>query len=100
MTATWLWMIENISQHLTSIAAILEISVGEMMSPKSTLKHLFGTGKDSHVSLKGEVLFKDIGLTGVGCRRNYRDVRISAADRFVNSMVRYGSRLSDSSNRS
>jgi hypothetical protein len=65
-------MIENISQHFISIAAILEISVGEMMSPKSTLKHLIGTGKDSQVSLKGEVLFKDIDLTGVGCRRNYR----------------------------
>jgi len=51
-------MIENISQHLTSIAAILEISVGEMMSPKSTLNHLFGTGKDSQVSLKGEVLVR------------------------------------------
>jgi hypothetical protein len=93
MTAIWLWMIENISQHLTSIAAILEISVGEMMSPKSTLNHLFGTGKDSQVSLKGEVLFKDIDLTGVGCRRNYIDVRISAADMFVDSTLRYGNEV-------
>ena len=66
-----------------------------MVSPKSTLKHLFGTGKDNQVSLKREVLFKYIDLTGVGCRRNYRDVRISAANMFVNSMLRYGSRLSD-----
>ena len=63
------------------------------MSPKSTLKHLFGTGKDSQVSLKREVLFKDIGLTGVGCRRNYRDVRISAVDMFVNSTLRYGNEV-------
>jgi hypothetical protein len=54
-----------------------------MVSPKSTLKHLFGTGKDSQVSPKGEVRFRDIGLAGVGCRRNYKDVRISAVDMFV-----------------
>ena len=60
------------------------------MKPKSTLKHLFGTGKDSQVSLRGEVLFKYIDLTGVGCRRSYRDVRISAVDRFVDSTLRYG----------
>jgi hypothetical protein len=28
-----------------------ETSVGEVVSPKSTLKHLFGTGKDNQVSL-------------------------------------------------
>ncbi len=50
---------------------------------KSTVKHVFGTGKDSQVPSKEEVLFKDIGLTGVGCRRNYMDVRISAVDMFV-----------------
>jgi hypothetical protein len=61
-----------------------------MVSPKSTLKHLFGTGKDSQASLRGEVLFKYIDLTGVGCRRNYRDVRISAVDMFVDSTLRYG----------
>ena len=54
-----------------------------MVSPKSTLKHVFGTGKDNQVSLKGEVLFEDIDLIGVGCRRNYMDVRISAVDMFV-----------------
>jgi hypothetical protein len=27
---------------------------------KSTLKHLFGTGKDNQVSLKREVLFKSV----------------------------------------
>ena len=62
------------------------------MNPKSTLKLLFGTGKTSQVSPKGEVLFKDIDLTGVGCRRNYRDVRISAADMFVDSTSGYGLR--------
>jgi hypothetical protein len=41
-----------------------EIPVGELVSPKSTVKHVFGTGKASQASLKGEVLFKDIGLTG------------------------------------
>ena len=60
------------------------------MGPKSTLKHVFGTGKDNQVSLKGEVLFEDIDLIGVGCRRNYRDVRISAVDMFVDSTLRYG----------
>ena len=64
-----------------------------MVSPKSTLKHMFGTGKDSQVPLKREVLFKDIGLTGVGCRRNYIDVRISAADMFVDSTLRYGNEV-------
>jgi hypothetical protein len=54
-----------------------------MVSPKSTSKHVFGTGKDSQASLRGEVLFKDIDLAGVGCRRNYMDVRISAVDMFV-----------------
>jgi hypothetical protein len=70
------------------------------VSPKSTLKHLFGTGKDNQVSLQREVLFKYIDLTGVGCRRNYRDVRISAVDRFVDSTLRYGSRLNDIDNKS
>jgi hypothetical protein len=70
-----------------------EIPVGELVSPKSTLKHLFGTDKDSQVSSKEEVLFKDIGLTGVGCRRNYMDVRISAVDMFVNSTLRYGNEV-------
>jgi hypothetical protein len=77
-----------------------ETSVGEVVSPKSTLKHLFGTGKDNQVSLQREVLFKYIDLTGVGCRRNYRDVRISAVDRFVDSTLRYGSRLNDIDNKS
>ena len=99
-TAIWLWMIENISRHIHLIAANLETSVGELVNPKSTLKHLSGTGKDSQVSLKGEVLFKDIDLTGVGCRRNYRDVRISAVDMFVDSTLRYGSRLNDIDNKS
>jgi hypothetical protein len=82
------------------IAANLETSVGELVKPKSTLKHLFGTGKDNQVSLKREVLFKYIDLTGVGCRRNYRDVRISAVDMFVDSTLRYGSRLNDIDNKS
>ncbi len=64
--------------------------MGELVSPKSTLKHLFGTGKDSQVSLTERSLFKDIDLTGVGCRRNYMDVRISAVDMFVDSTLRYG----------
>jgi hypothetical protein len=43
------------------------------VNPKSTLKHSFGTGKDSQVSRKNErSLFKDTDLTGVGCGRNYR----------------------------
>jgi hypothetical protein len=71
-----------------------------VVSPKSTLKHLFGTGKDNQVSLKREVLFKYIDLTGVGCRRNYMDVRISAVDMFVDSTLRYGSRLNDIDNKS
>jgi hypothetical protein len=49
--------------------------MGELVKPKSTLKHLFGTGKDSQVSPRGEVLFKYIDLAGVGCRRNYRDCK-------------------------
>jgi hypothetical protein len=49
---------------------------------------LFGTGKDSQVPLKEEVLFKDIDLTGVGCRRNYMDVRISAVDMYIDSKLR------------
>jgi hypothetical protein len=71
-----------------------------VVSPKSTLKHLFGTGKANQVSLKREVLFKYIDLTGVGCRRNYREVRISAVDMFVDSTLRYGSRLNDIDNKS
>ena len=65
-----------------------------MVSPKSTLKHVFGTGKDSQVSLesKERSLFEDIGSAGVGCRKNYRDARISAADTFVNSSECYGSK--------
>ena len=86
-------MIENISQQAKKLAANLETSVGEMVSPKSTLKHLFGTGKDSQASLRREVLFKDIGLTGVGCRRNYMEVRISAVDMFVDSTLRYGNEV-------
>ena len=74
---------EYLAAQILSVAANLATSVGEMVSPKSTLKHLFGTGKDSQASLRREVLFKDIGLTGVGCRRNYMDVRISAVDMFV-----------------
>ena len=61
-----------------------------MVSPKSTLKHVFGTGKDSQVSLTQRSLFKDIDLTGVGCSRNYMEVRISAVDMFVDSTLRYG----------
>jgi hypothetical protein len=71
-----------------------------VVSPKSTLKHVFGTGKDNQVSLKREVLFKYIDLTGVGCRRNYMEVRISAVDMFVDSTLRYGSRLNDIDNKS
>ena len=46
-----------------------------MVSPKSTSKHVFGTGKDNPVSLeilgsKERSSFKDIDLIGVGCRRN------------------------------
>jgi hypothetical protein len=67
--------------------------VGELVNPKSTLKHLFGTGKDGRVSLNREVLFKDIDLAGVGCRRNHMEVRISAADMFVDSTLRYGSEV-------
>jgi hypothetical protein len=90
-TAIWLWMTKNISQRsLTPIAANLETLVGELKSPKSTLKHLFGTGKASQVSPKREVRFRDIGLAGVGYRRNYMDVRISAVDMFVDSTLRYG----------
>jgi hypothetical protein len=46
-----------------------------LVNPKSTLKHLFGTGKDDQVSPKGEVPFKYIDLIGVGCRRNYMDCK-------------------------
>ena len=81
---------EYLAAQILSVAANLETSVGEMVSPKSTLKHLFGTGKDSQVSLRREVLFKDIDLIGVGCRRNYMDVRISAVDMFADSTLRYG----------
>jgi hypothetical protein len=73
--------------------------VGELVNPKSTIKHLFGTGKASQVSLKGEVLFKYIDLTGVGCRRNHMVVRISAVDMFVNSMYGYGWGYNDIDNR-
>jgi len=52
-----------------------------------------GQVKNSQASLRREVLFKDIGLTGVGCRRNYIDVRISAADMFVDSTLRYGNEV-------
>jgi hypothetical protein len=94
-------MIENISQQVKKLAANPEISMGELVNPKSTLKHMFGTGKDSQVSLQGEVLFKYIDLTGVGCRRNYRDVRISAADMFVDlRRSRYGLRYIDFDSRS
>ena len=65
-------MTENISQQVKKLAATLETSVGELVKPKSITKRLFGTGKDSQVSLRGEVPFKHIDLTGVGCRRNYR----------------------------
>jgi hypothetical protein len=46
-----------------------------MVNPKSTVKHVFGTGKASQVSLesKERSLFEDIDLIGVGCRRNYRE---------------------------
>jgi hypothetical protein len=70
-----------------------EIPMGELVNPKSTVKHVFGTGKASQASLRREVLFKDIGLIGVGCRRNYIDVRISAADMFVDSTLCYGNEV-------
>jgi hypothetical protein len=58
-----------------------------------SIKHLFGTGKDSQVSLRGEVPFKYNDLAGVGCRRNHMEVRISAADMFVDlRRSRYGLR--------
>jgi hypothetical protein len=41
-----------------------EIPVGELVSPKSTLKHVFGTGKGNQVSLKGEVLVQGYRLDG------------------------------------
>jgi hypothetical protein len=49
---------------------------------------------------KERSLFEDIDLTGVGCRRNYMDVRISAVDMFVNSMLSYGRRYYDGDRRS
>jgi transposase-like protein len=49
---------------------------------------------------KERSLFEDTGLTGVGCRKNYRDVRISAADMFVDSTSRYGLRAIDLDSRS
>jgi hypothetical protein len=39
---------------------------------------------------KERALFEDIDLTGVGCRRNYMEVRISAVDMFVSSTWGYG----------
>jgi hypothetical protein len=83
----------GISRSNQPVSCYPEIPVGELVSPKSTLKHVFGTGKDSQVSLRREVLFKGIDLIGVGCRRNYRDVRISAVDMFVDSTLRYGSEV-------
>jgi hypothetical protein len=70
------------------------------VSPKSTVKHVFGTGKDNQVSPRGEVPFKYIDLTGVGCRRNNRDIRISAADMFVDPTSCYGLRYIDIDSRS
>jgi hypothetical protein len=94
-------MIENIPQQAKKLAANLETSVGELVKPKSTIKHLCGTGKDSQVSPRGEVPFKYIDLTGVGCRRNHMEVRISAADMFVDlRRSRYGLRYIDFDSRS
>jgi hypothetical protein len=39
-----------------------ENPVGELVSPKSTVKHVFGTGKASLASLKGEVLVRGYRL--------------------------------------
>jgi hypothetical protein len=75
--------------------------MGELVKPKSPLKHWIGTGKDSQVSLRGEVLFKYIDLAGVGWGRDYRDVRISAADMFVDlRRSRYGLRYTEFDSRS
>jgi hypothetical protein len=49
-----------------------------------------GQGKTVRSLRKERPLFKDIDLTGVGGRRNYRDLRISAVDMFVNSMLSNG----------
>ncbi len=70
------------------------------MSPKSTLKHLFGTGKDSQVPPKGEVLVRGYRLDWSRMQKELQRVRISAVDMFVDSTLRYGLRLSDIDNRS
>jgi hypothetical protein len=56
---------EYLAAFTDPIAANLETLVGELKSPKSPLKHLFGTGKDRQVSPKRAVRFRDIGLAGV-----------------------------------
>jgi hypothetical protein len=65
--------------------------VGEVVSPKSTLKHVFGRGKDSqvprHISL--EVLVQGYRLDWSRMQKELQGVRISAVDRFVDSNVEY-----------
>ena len=63
------------------------------MGPKSTLKHLFGTGKASQVSLIGEVLVQGYRLDWSRMQKEVHGVRISAADRFVDSTLRYGNEV-------
>jgi hypothetical protein len=41
-----------------------EILVGEVVGPKSTIKHLFGTGKASQVTPDREVLVRGYRLDG------------------------------------
>ena len=81
-------MIENISQQAKKLAANLETSVGELVSPKSTLKHLFGTGKDSQVSLKGEVLVQGYRLDWSRMLEELQRVRIPAVDMFIDSTMK------------
>jgi hypothetical protein len=64
--------------------------VGEVVSPKSTLKHLFGTGKASQVSPNGEVFVRGYRLGWSRMQKELHGVRISAVDMFVNSMLGYG----------
>jgi hypothetical protein len=60
------------------------------VSPKSTLKHLFGTGKASQVSPNGEVFVRGYRLGWSRMQKELHGVRISAVDMFVNSMLGYG----------
>lgn len=63
-----------------------------MVSPKSTVKHGFGTGKASQVSLKREVLVRGYRLDWSRMQKELQGVRISAVDMFVYSMGSYGRR--------